>query len=85
MAYRYKKAGVMFVDLVKASSVSPGLFDRRDDPRSLARMRALDGLNARFGRDAVTMGRTGRPRHWAMRRDRLSQRFTTHWEELLSV
>jgi len=56
--YRYKKAGVMFVDLVKASSVGSALFDQRDDARSLARKRALDGLNAQFGRDAVTMGRT---------------------------
>lgn len=83
--YRYKKAGVMLIDLVKASSVGAGLFDRPDDPRSMARMRALDGLNARFGRDAVTMGRTGQPRTWKLRSDRLSQRFTTHWEELLNV
>ena len=83
--YRYKKAGVMLVDLVKASSVGDGLFDRPDDPRSMARMRALDGVNARFGRDAITMGRTGQPRPWKLRSDRLSLRFTTHWEELLSV
>lgn len=83
--YRYKKAGVMLVDLVKASSVGSALFDSRDGPRSVARMRALDGLNARFGRDAVTMGRTCNARPWAMRRGRLSQRFTTHWDELLSV
>ncbi len=83
--YRYKKAGVMLVDLVKASSVGSGLFDRPDDARSLARMKALDGLNMRFGRDTVTLGRTGLPRPWALRRDQLSQRFTTHWEELLAI
>lgn len=83
--YRYKKAGVMLVDLVKANSVGSGLFERRDDTRSLARMKALDGLNARFGRDTITMGRTGKPRPWKLRSDRLSQRFTTHWEELLAV
>ena len=55
--YRYKKAGVMLIDLVKASTVGNARFDRRDDPRSLSRMRALDGLTARFGRDAITLGR----------------------------
>lgn len=52
--YPYRKAGVMLVDLVKASSVGTAIFERRDDSRSLSRMRALDGLNARFGLDAIT-------------------------------
>ena len=83
--YRYKKAGVMLVNLVKANTVGSGLFDERDDSRALARMKVLDGLNARFGRDAVTFGRTGAPRPWLMRNDMLSQRFTTDWDELLAV
>ena len=83
--YRYKKAGVMLVDLVKAATVGDGLFDRRDDPRSLARMRTLDGLNARFGRDTITFGRTSAKRPWPLRSEMLSRRFTTDWDELLAV
>lgn len=83
--YRYKKAGVMLVDLVKAANVGSGLFDRRDDPRSLARMRTLDGLNTRFGRDMVTFGRTSARRPWTLRSEMLSRRFTTDWDELLAV
>jgi DNA polymerase V len=83
--YRYKKAGVMLVDLVKAAGVGDGLFDRRDDPRSLARMRTLDALNARFGRDAVTFGRTRERRPWLLRSEMLSRRYTTDWDELLAV
>jgi hypothetical protein len=52
---------------------------------ALARMRAVDGLNARFGRDAVRFGGTSKPRPWRLRSDRLSPREATHWDELLRV
>jgi DNA polymerase V len=48
-------------------------------------MRALDTLNGRFGRDAVTFATTARPRPWRLRSDMLSPRYTTHWDELLQV
>lgn len=83
--YRYKKAGVMLDGLVKAAMVGDGLFDHGDDGRSLARMKALDGLNARFGRDTVTLGRTAVARPWALRSEMLSRRYTTDWDELLVV
>lgn len=83
--YRYKKAGVMLVNLVKASMVGEGLFDERDAPRSLARMKMLDGLNSRFGRDAVCFGRTHAHRPWLMRHEMLSPQYTTDWDDLLAV
>ena len=83
--YCYKKAGVMLTNLVRADSVGSALFAPRDDARTLARMKTLDGLNARFGRDAVCFGRTHAHRPWLMRTERLSARFTTDWRELLGV
>lgn len=91
--YRYKKAGVMLLDLVKASSVGDGLFDRGDDERSKARMRAMDAINRRFGRGSLTMAAALPSRKaegigripWAMRRERLSRRCTTRWDEVLEV
>src|SRR5271168_934912 len=83
--YRYKKAGVTFLDLVAADRVQSGLFDRPDDARSMRRMRAIDELNARFGRGAVTFGTAGVRQNWAMRRDFNSPRYTTMWGELLRV
>ena len=40
--FKYKKAGVMLLDLVPAAAVGGGLFDPPDDDRSHARMQALD-------------------------------------------
>ena len=83
--YRYKKAGVMLMDLVKADRVQGGLFDAPDDPKAKMRMRTVDALNGRYGRDTVGFGVTGQPRVWTLRSDMLSPRYTTEWEELLRV
>jgi DNA polymerase V len=83
--FRYKKAGVMLLDLVTTSRVQGGLFDAPDTSRSQARMRALDGLNRRFGRDTITYAAAGIARTWKMQRGSLSSRFSTCWTELLDI
>jgi DNA polymerase V len=44
--YRYKKAGVVLLDLHSAGAVQEGLFDRPDDARRVALMRTLDRLQS---------------------------------------
>jgi len=83
--YRYKKAGVMLLNLVKADRVQGGLFNAPDDPTARTRMRTVDALNGRFGRDMIRFGVTGKPRVWTLRSDMLSPRYTTEWDEPLRV
>jgi Domain of unknown function (DUF4113)/impB/mucB/samB family C-terminal domain len=83
--YRYKKAGVVLLDLHPAAAVQEGLFDKADSPRRTALMRTVDRLNTRFGRDTVTFAATGRRRPWKLRRELLSPCYTTAWAELLGV
>ena len=83
--YRYKKAGVTFIELVQADRVQAGLFDRPDDARSMARMSAIDALNTRYGRGAVSFGTAGERQVWGLRREFISPRYTTVWDELLRV
>lgn len=83
--FSYKKAGVVFLDLLPAANAQPGLFDAPDSPRAQARMRAIDTLNRRFGRDTVTFAAAGRRRAWKLRNEFLSPRYTTSWDELLAV
>ena len=80
--YCYKKAGIMLLEL---RVVQGGLFDPPDTVRSRARMRAIDALNRRFGRDTVSFAAAGYRRAWGLRRDFISPRFTTNWGELLRV
>ena len=83
--YRYKKAGVMLLDLTPAGAIQGSLFDRPDAPASLARMRAFDAINRRYGRDTLVIGRTSLKSGWKLRRDYISNRYTTSWSELLKV
>ena len=52
-------------------------------------MRAMDAVNDRFGRGTLTVGtaslcqETGR--RWTMRQERRTPRYTTCWDELLTV
>ena len=83
--FRYKKAGVMLLELAPAGAVHGGLFDAPDDARVKARMRAVDGLNARYGRDTVTYAASGTRRAWKLRSEFISPRYSTSWDELLCV
>lgn len=44
---------MIFLDLILAANVLGGLFDAPDTAASQARMRAVDALNRRFGRNAI--------------------------------
>ena len=83
--FSYNKAGVTLVNLTPAATVQGGLFDRPDDARSIARMQALDALNTKFGRGTVTFAAMGRQPGWKLRSEFISPRYTTAWEDLLTV
>ena len=82
---RYKKAGVILLDLVPAAIVQGDLWETPDTPRTKALMRTLDRLNTIHGRDTVTLALSGRKPRWGLRSEKRSPRFTTDWDELLEV
>lgn len=83
--YRYKKAGVVLLDLHPAAAVQEGLFDKKDDARRVMLMRTVDRLNLRFGRDTVSFAAAARRRPWQLRREFVSPCYTTAWGGLLRV
>ena len=83
--FKYKKAGVLLLDLVPADQVQGALFSDPETPASHARMKALDAINQRFGRGTLTIGSAGLHNSWTLRRDFISPRYTTEWRELLRV
>lgn len=81
--FKYKKAGVMLMNLAPASFHQGGLFDSGITPRrSVAAMAALDELNQRYGRDVVHLASAGLVRRWAMLAENRTPRYTTRWDEL---
>ena len=83
--YRYKKAGVLLLDLHPSSQVQESLFDKRDDARRTILMRTIDAINRDHGRDTVSFAAAGIRRPWKMQRERLSPCYTTDWAGLLRV
>lgn len=89
--YDYAKACVMLLDLQPATQGQQELGDGAVAyERKQARlMRALDAVNDRFGRGTLTLGSAGlcqEPgRRWTMRQERRTPRYTTCWDELLTI
>lgn len=54
--YRYKKAGVMLSHLIPTGRQSRRLFGDAGYERSARLMEAIDGINARYGRDTIRFG-----------------------------
>lgn len=84
--YQYKKAGVMLMDLAPHAVRQETLFDQERPREATAKvMAALDGLNKRFGRDAVHIASAGLGPGWATRAANRTPRYTTDWNELPTV
>lgn len=85
--YRYTKAGVILVDLCPASMHQADMFADAapEPPRDRNRlMQAVDAVNGRFGRGTVSLASAApsQAAPWKMRQGRLTQRYTTDWNEL---
>jgi DNA polymerase V len=84
--YRYKRAGVMALDIGPArETLAQGslLSCRADRQREVRLMRAVDQINHRYGGAVVFASQTaGHGEAWKMRQDRLSPRYTTNWQDL---
>ena len=61
------------------------LFAPRPRPGADRLMAVIDRINARQGRGSIRLGRVPAEPAWAMRRELMSQRYTTCWDELLQV
>jgi len=90
--FNYAKAGVMLLDLRPARKHQQELDLEADEPAPHRGrlMRALDGVNARYGRGALQLASAGTPeqkrsRGWRMKQERRTPGYTTRWEELAVV
>lgn len=80
--YKYKKAGLLALELVPEDQVQGELFDTVDRERASHLMTALDGVNARHGRDSLGFAAAHMRKDWRPRFEKRSERYTTQWYEL---
>ena len=83
--FRYKKTGVMLLDLIPDSVEQKHLFVKPNRKYRDHLMGIVDGINDRHGPDTLFFGAQGVTREWKMRCGLRSPRYTTQWDELLTV
>ena len=83
--YRYKKTGIMLLDLIPDSVDQGHLFVNPEHPKRDRLMSLVDRINYDQGPDTLFFGAQGVTREWKMRCGLRSPRYTTQWDELLTV
>ena len=82
--YAYKRGGVILSDIRSKSGMQGVLFDHADRAKHDRLMKALDDLNAHYGKHKVSIAAEGFEQ-FKMNRNHLSKKFTTDWDEIIKV
>ena len=98
---RYKKAGVLVLDLVPEATTQASLFDPPANPLRKKLMQVMDTVNRNLGSEKVKLAVQGMENmnphtiaehykdstrpNWKLRRAHLSPCYTTRWEHVLEI
>ncbi|MFN8360528.1 MAG: Y-family DNA polymerase [Candidatus Kapaibacterium sp.] len=82
--YAYKKAGVVLMDFCAEDEIQQNLFTS-EHPKHKILMKAIDNINSTSGRHVVKLASQDKDRIWKMKQEKLSPRYTTKLEEVISV
>jgi DNA polymerase V len=85
--HRYKKAGVLLMDLCQRNKAQPRLFEDRNLEAANKLMTLMDEINQVHGRGTLRIASSSSMslnagRTWHLRSDHRSPRWTTRWDEL---
>ncbi|NBB11840.1 translesion error-prone DNA polymerase V subunit UmuC [Pseudomonas sp. SLFW] len=83
--FKYSKAEVLLMDLRQPGEFTDDLFAHSQPVEAEKVMSVLDEINGRWGRGTLRAASVPSNPGWAMRRDLMSQSFTTKMEQLWTV
>lgn len=84
--YKFKKAGVIVMDIVPEEQIQQSLFDNAEETKKDDKiMKSLDIVNKRFGKDLVRFASQGYERKWKLSQMKLSPCYTTNIDQVLIV
>ena len=83
--YAYAKAEILLMDLRQRGEYTGDLFAETQPAETERLMGIMDQINARWGRGTIQPGRVPFTPEWGMRRELLSQGFTTRLDQLWRV
>lgn len=81
----YKKAGIIVSGLSSENHIQGNLFEATNNPKLKEISKLADIINHRYGRDKIKLAVQGSRSEWKLKQEKLSQRYTTRWDELLKV
>ncbi len=82
--YHYKKAGVLVMGIVPKPNKQLNLFFY-ENPKHDKLMQIMDKINTNLGETKLKLASQNLEKTWIMRQEKLTQRYTTSWNELLTV
>jgi DNA polymerase V len=82
--YAYKRAGVMLSQFTPESQQQLTLFESRNE-KHIPVLLAVDALNKKLGSNKVKLAAQDPGRQWKMRQEKVSPRYTSHLNEIISV
>ncbi len=83
--YKYKKAGVILMDIVPAQNIQFNLFTNINHSKNQMLMDAVDKINSSWGSEMIRTGASGYKRQWSMKRSHITPCYTTNWKEIFNV
>jgi DNA polymerase V len=83
---RYKKVGVNLLQLVPDNQIQTNLFEVKHKNESAEITSVIDSMNNKFGKNMVKVATVGnRVKEWSLIKEHCSPRYTTQWNELLTI
>ncbi len=82
--YFYKKAGVITMDFTPEDNIQLNIF-ANSNPHHIPLMKAVDRINGLLGQQKVKLAAQDLKRVWKMKQEKLSPRYTTNINEIITV
>ena len=82
--YKYKKAGIVVMDLVPESTHQLTLFSTQN-PTHAPLMKVIDTINNTIGQQKIKLASQDLKRTWKMKQERLTPRYTTRFQEMITI
>lgn len=83
--FKYSKAEIMLLNLCQPGEYTDDLFATSQPAEATRVMTVLDQINERWGRGTLRSACVPRNPEWGMRREMMSQSFTTRLDQLCSI
>ncbi len=83
--FHYKKIGILLMDIISEPHYHHDFFSDPLSFRNTALMKTVDTINKMMGSNTLFFAAQGIKQPWTMRSEYRTPRYTTHWQEIVSV